>query len=262
MTRREAVETIGVIPAAGLATRLGKLPYSKELFPIGVTGDDGQTQTKPVGQFLLERMRQAGVRQVYVVLRDGKWDIPRYFGDGEALGMDLAYLLMRRPDGPAFTVGQVYPFARGARVVLGFPDILFAPADAYVHVLEQQTRSGADVVLGLFPTDRPEKMDMVEVDDGGRVRAIRIKPAATQLRHTWLIAAWTATFTEYLHDHVQRLAQDHPHSAVPDEVHFGRVLQSAIEHDLTIEAVAFPDGRCLDIGTPEDLARALRSPFL
>jgi glucose-1-phosphate thymidylyltransferase len=261
MKRPRIVETIGIIPAAGLATRLGKLPCSKELLPIGPTADAGELRFKPVGQFLLERMRQAGVRQVYVVLRDGKWDIPHFFGDGDSLGMHLAYLMMRRSDGPAFTVAQVYPFARGARLVLGFPDILFEPADAYVHVLERQSRSAADVVLGVFPADRPEKMDMVAVDDGGRVRAIHIKPAATTLRLTWIIAAWTATFTEYLYDYVQGLVRAHPHTAVPEEVHFGRVLQSAIEHGLAVEAVEFPNGRCLDVGTPEDFGRALRSPL-
>jgi glucose-1-phosphate thymidylyltransferase len=245
-------ETIGVVPAAGLAQRLGKLPCSKEIYPIGTS--DGVV--RPVGQYLLERMHGAGVRQVYVVLRDGKWDIPHYFGDGAALDMDLAYLMMRRPDGPAFTVDQVYPFVRGARLVLGFPDILFKPADAYAHLLARQSATSADVVLGVFPTERPSKMDMVEIDAAGRVRAIHIKPAATRLRYAWIIAAWAAPFTEFLHEHLQALERAHPAEAVPGEVHVGRVLQAALAQGLNIEAVEFPQGRCLDIGTPEDLLRA------
>jgi glucose-1-phosphate thymidylyltransferase len=248
--------TIGVVPAAGRATRLGKLPCSKELLPIPSRAG-GAAALKPVGQYLLERMRDAGVGQVYVVLREGKWDIPGYFGDGSALGLDLAYLMMRRPDGPAFTVGQLYPFARGARVVMGFPDILFEPADAFARLLERQAASAADVVLGLFPTERPDKMDMVEVDERGRVRAIRIKEPAAGPGYTWIIAAWAPSFTEFLHGHLQQLEQDHPLDRVPGEMHLGRVLQAALAQGLTIESVAFPEGRCLDIGTPDDLARAL-----
>jgi glucose-1-phosphate thymidylyltransferase len=250
----DRADTIGVIPAAGLALRLGRLPCSKEIYPVAL-GHDGGAGIKPVGQFLLERMRHAGVRQVYIVLRDGKWDIPHYFGDGATLGIDLAYLMMRRPDGPAFTIGQVGPFARGARVVMGFPDILFEPVDAYARLLERQEATAADIVLGLFPADRPSKMDMVEVDRGGRVRAVHIKPSSTDLRYAWIIAAWAAPFTEFLHLYLQRLEETHPETA-PEEVHFGCVLQSAIAAGLQVDAVEFPEGRCLDVGTPEDLARA------
>ena len=56
-------EVIGLIPAAGQATRLSPLPCSKELFPIGF----GASKTghnlvpKVVCQHLLEKMRLAGI---------------------------------------------------------------------------------------------------------------------------------------------------------------------------------------------------------
>ena len=60
-------EVIGVIPAGGRATRLGTLPCSRELFPVGFHGTDGSTglRPKPIGQYLLEYFRQVGVRRAF-----------------------------------------------------------------------------------------------------------------------------------------------------------------------------------------------------
>jgi glucose-1-phosphate thymidylyltransferase len=89
--RRRHSEIIGLIPAAGQATRIAPLPCSKELYPIGfrtVPGSDG-LRPKAVSHYLLEKMQIAGVRKAYFILRQGKWDIPAYWGDGEMLEWTL-----------------------------------------------------------------------------------------------------------------------------------------------------------------------------
>jgi glucose-1-phosphate thymidylyltransferase len=43
------------------------------------------------------------------------------------------------------------------------------------------------------------------------------------------------------------------------ELYMGNVFQLAIEEGLSIETVIFPKGSCIDIGTPEDLMKALNS---
>ena len=113
----------GTIPASGQATRIAPLPCSKELFPIGFrTAQDGRALgPKVVAHYLLEKMRFAGVSKSYIVLRPGKWDIPAYFGDGSALKLHLAYLMMGVPFGVPFTLDQAYPFVRNATVAFGFP---------------------------------------------------------------------------------------------------------------------------------------------
>ena len=51
-------EIVGLIPAAGRATRLAPLPCSKELVPIGfqTAADGADRRPKPVSQYLLDRM--------------------------------------------------------------------------------------------------------------------------------------------------------------------------------------------------------------
>ncbi len=261
----DANEIVGIIPAGGHATRLGPLPCSKELFPIGFQlgideeDRDSRDGAKVVAHYLLEKMQRAGARKTYIVLRAGKWDIPAYFGHGAMVGMDLAYLMMDLPYGVPYTLDQATPFVQEAQILFGFPDILFEPADAFEQLLRQQAKSGADVVLGLFPTDVPQKFDMVATGESGRVQRIDIKPAETSLDLTWIIAMWTPLFTRFLHEYLRGIecAYD-PESGPHPEFHLGHILQAALRVGMVIDSVTFPNGSCLDIGTPTDLVRAVR----
>ncbi len=255
-----ARELVGLIPAAGQARRIAPIPISKEIFPVGFqpAGPAGEPRPKAVCQYLLERMRLAGINKAYLVLREGKWDIPAYLGDGSALGMDLAYLMMRIPYGAPYTLDQAYPFVRHATVALGYPDILFAPEDAYVSLLARLNETDAEAVLGLFPTDEPWRTDVVEKDSAGRIRRIVVKPKQTALRESWVMAVWGPAFTQFLHDHLAAQAPPPAGPAGGEEAYVGHVLQAALEAGLRVESVSFPGGEFLDIGTPESLLRAVR----
>lgn len=257
---------IGLLPAGGQATRISPLPVSKELYPVGFRRlDDGTSNLRPkvVSHYLLEKMKLAGIDRAFFILRPGKWDIPAYFGDGTMLKMNLGYLLMNLPFGVPYTLDQAYPFVQNSLIALGFPDILFQPEDAFVHLLARQAKTDADVVLGLFPTDRPQKAGMVDFDTTGRVRLIIEKPPQTDLRYMWGIALWTPSFTQFLHEY---LIASEP-SKVPSEVDnllpprseipIGDVIQAAIDTGFQVEAEVFPEGSYLDIGTPDDLVRAI-----
>lgn len=59
-------EVIGLLPAAGQATRIAPLPGSKELYPIGFRSvEGGSLRPKVVCHYLLEKMRLAGIRKAY-----------------------------------------------------------------------------------------------------------------------------------------------------------------------------------------------------
>jgi glucose-1-phosphate thymidylyltransferase len=258
MTNREI---IGLIPAAGTASRIAPLPCSKELYPVGFRSvdSDGSLRPKVVSHYLLEKMRLAEITKVFIILRDGKWDIPSYFGDGKMLDMDLAYLMMDLPYGAPFTLDQAYPFVQNAIIALGFPDIVFQPENAFVRLLAKQKESNANIVLGLFPTSHPHKTDMVDLDDNGRVRSIQIKPDKTHLIYTWQIAVWTPRFTRFMHDYISDQERSFENNRDIKELFVGDVIQAAMQNNMEIDTVLFEDGNCLDIGTPEDLIKAVRT---
>ena len=173
-----SMEVIGLIPAGGVVKRLAPLPCSKEIYPVGFTESDNKRERRPkaVCQYLLEKMRFAGIRKAFVVLRSGKWDIPSYLGDGKMLDMQLAYLMMDLPYGPPYTLNQASPFVKDALVAFGFPDILFHGNDGFEKLLAHQKKTSADIVLGLFPADQPAQMDMIDIEENCRVREIVIQP--------------------------------------------------------------------------------------
>ncbi|GJQ58179.1 MAG: dTDP-glucose pyrophosphorylase [Candidatus Scalindua sp. AMX11] len=259
-------EVIGLIPAGGRASRIAPLPCSKELFPVGfhsIVPNNG-LRPKVVSHYLLEKMRLANINKAYFILREGKWDIPAYYGDGKTLDMHLAYLMMDLPFGVPYTLDQAFPFVGDSIVALGFPDMIFQPDDVFVQLLAKQEKSNADIVLGLFPALKPHKTDMVEIDDIGRIRAIKIKPDQTKLLYAWETAVWTPVFTRFMHDYVlsrQVVCDESKGNNNPDkqkELHVGDIIQAAIEDNIKIDSVLFKNGSCLDIGTPDDLLKAVQ----
>jgi glucose-1-phosphate thymidylyltransferase len=261
--KKNGREVIGLLPAAGQASRITPLPCSKELYPIGfqAVGEGRSLRPKVACQYLLEKMCLAGITKVYIVLHEGKWDIPGYLGDGSMINMNLAYLMMRLRFGTPYTLDQAYPFLKDASVAFGFPDVIFQPDDAFVQLLGRQAETNADIVLGLFPTDQPQIMDMVDVDKEGRIRSLIIKPLHTQLQYSWIISVWTPVFTSFLHEHLIVLQKSKEQCTAingpkQQELSVGHVLQAAIGAGLEVQGVRFPNHTYLDIGTPDNLMKA------
>ena len=239
------------------ATRLAPLPCSKELYPIGLDLEH-KGAPKVACHYLLEKMQAAGITKAYIVLREGKWDVPAFLGDGGNLQMHLAYLVVGPTAGVPYTLDRAYPFVRDAAVAFGFPDILFEGDDAFGQLLSQQALGGADIILGLFPAARPETMDMVEIGPDNQVTDLVIQPRHTHLHYSWDVAVWTPAFTDFLHNY---LSTFRPHLAKggisETELSVGHVIQTAIREGLKVTGIPVSAEPYFDIGTPEELEEAL-----
>jgi glucose-1-phosphate thymidylyltransferase len=266
-TNQELPDVVGLIPAAGQARRLHPVPCSKELFPVGFVKDErtGALRPKVAAQYLLDKFHAAGITKTYLVIRDGKWDIPGYFREAEPPGMSLAYLVIPGSLGPPDTIDRAYPFIAQNRIAFGFPDILFGPDDAYRQLLRQQERTGADVVLGLHPIEDTRLWDMVDTEEDGRVCSIVMKPATTTLTFGWHFAVWTPVFSDFLHRFLRSDETKRDLGRLADRANdpggdlaVGVVFQAALKFGLVIQSVKFPSDKCLDIGTPDNLAKAVR----
>jgi len=263
-------ELVGLIPAAGQATRLGPLPFSKELYPVTVrTETDGCGHHITVaGHYLIERIRHGGATRAFVVLRPGKWDIPQFFGDGSCMNLSLAYLIVHVPFGVPFSLDQAFPFVQSATILFGFPDILFEPRDAFLTLLHELDTRDADVVLGLFRTDEPHKVGLVDFTQDGWVTSIHEKSQVTHLEYMWAIAVWKPTFTAFLHRRVTEhlgtlLNQASPerrgNDSGPSEFSLSDVLHSGVASGLRVAGHRFDSGTYVDIGTPDQLAAVIAS---
>ena len=257
------MELIGLIPAGGSAKRMGKLACSKEIFPVGF---DSNGYPKAISQHLLEKYQAAACKKVFFILREGKWDIPSYYGDGQDLEMDFGYLMLRHLYGVPYTIDQAYPFVKDARIMLGFPDMIYEPADVFAQLVDFHQSSQADLVLGLYQVENEyeaSKSDMVAWDEQtDQIIDIQIKPAKTDRRFAWTNMVWGPSFTEFLHIFIKNdLAQRLQDPSLP-EIHLSEIMLAAIKAGLSIKVKSFGQHSFLDVGTTPSMQKAWRRSFL
>jgi glucose-1-phosphate thymidylyltransferase len=169
----------GIVPAAGRGSRIQPLAFSKELLPVGSRSELGIERPCAVSEYLLERMILGGVDKICFIISSGKSDILQYFG-ASYRGASIAYVV--QPDAPGlcdavFRAGCVV--APDEPVVVGLPDTVWFPKHALAE-LPSDTLS-----FLLFPVDRPEFFDAVELDGHDRVREIQVKDKNATSRWIW-----------------------------------------------------------------------------
>ena len=240
---------VGLLPAAGFGTRLSGLETSKELVDVAAPGGG---ESRPVIEHALRSMAISGIERAHVVIRAGKWDIPTRLLGGNELGLAVTYSVVEETPSAVHTLASALCSLRDERIALAYPDILVEPRDALATLDRELQRLSADVVLALFTWDKPDKSDMVELARDGRIRNIVIKDPACQLGHTWSLAVWQPSFTSFLLDFVARCDSLRSRR----ELYVGDVLEAAAGAGLDVRGIVFPEGSTLDIGTPDDLARA------
>lgn len=240
-----AEELIGLIPAAGRGVRLG-LPYPKDLYPV-----IRDNRYKPIAQFVVNNMTIAGIRHIVFVVNETKHQLIAFFGDGHRFNCDLSYVVQehRAAEGKSTSPGlsdaldSAYHLIRGRTVCFGMADTIMQPEDAFLRGLEAAAPDD-DVILVLFPTERPEKFGMVRCDDNRRVLEIVDKPKQTDLANMWGCIIWRPRFTEYLHDSVRG-------RGVSD---FAVIMNNAIQEGFKFRGVLLSDGVYIDLGTYEEIA--------
>src|SRR5689334_19765546 len=90
---------LGIVPAAGAASRLQPLAFSKEMLPVGSTFDErGIERPKAVSEFLVERMIAAGADRICFVISPEKDDIIPYYAAHSAGGR-ICYVVQDSPRG-------------------------------------------------------------------------------------------------------------------------------------------------------------------
>jgi glucose-1-phosphate thymidylyltransferase len=242
-----------------MASRLGKLPCSKELIPIPGDGSEETPApaTEPVAARLVRACALAGASRVSWILRHGKWDIPAYFGSGAASGVSMNYSVMEYPYGPPFTLNEAWHLYRNDIVLLGFPDILISHRDPFSSLVDRLRTGSCDVALAVVTAPEPTLVDVVRMDDQSRIHQIIPKPSGIENTDAWLWAAWTPVFSEFLHKKVEALLEpilskgSRPAASEIPEVHVGHIIDAFIQDGGSVQGVRFPDTRFLDIGTPD-----------
>ena len=184
---------LGIIPAAGLGSRIQPLAFSKELLPVGSRRDGDLERPRAVSEYLVDRMTRAGADRVCFVVSPGKSDILEYYGAGFG-SAPFCYTVQTEPRGLADAVFCALPFARDSEdVVIGLPDTVWFPENGLALLPD------GELSFLLFPVDEPHLFDAVVVDADENVRAIHVKNPEPPTRWIWGAIKMPAATLEGLH---------------------------------------------------------------
>jgi dTDP-glucose pyrophosphorylase len=169
----------GVVPAAGIGSRIQPLAFSKELLPVGARADGDGERPRAVSEYLVDRMITGGADKICFVVAPGKSDILEYYGS-HPCGADVCFTVQREPAGLCDALFRAAPFIRPDEFVLvGLPDTIWFPETAL-------TALGDDALsFLLFPVERPERFDAVLTEADGTVREVRVKRADAGTGWIW-----------------------------------------------------------------------------
>ncbi len=247
-------ERIGILPAAGRGSRLGPIPCSKEIMPLGFQSPNSkESMWFPVTT--IERHLQAyalaQVGRVGVIVGRTKWDIVRYLGNGERINIPIAYFFQEKLGGMPFALDLAYSWVKDATILFSMPDTLITPLNVMARLAEHHETKRADVTLGLFQTNTPQKFGMVKLDGTGAIVDFADKPAQTALKLMWGCAAWSPKFTQFMHDYLEESSTPNKEMVLSD------LFLAALKAGHHFEPFQIANGHYHDIGTPESFQSAV-----
>jgi glucose-1-phosphate thymidylyltransferase len=169
----------GIVPAAGIGSRIQPLAFSKELLPVGSVNEGGVERPRAVSEYLVERMVLGGATKICFVISPGKSDIVEYYGAGTP-ETPICYVVQPRSHGLCDAIFQALPLVNDdEHVVVGLPDTVWFPKDGLARLPDD------DLGFLCFPVAEPELFDAVVSNDGGDVVTVQVKQKDATSHWVW-----------------------------------------------------------------------------
>ncbi len=155
-----------LVLCGGFGTRLRPITHTmaKQLVPIA---------NKPVLFYGLEAIREAGVREVGIVVGETSKEIMQAVGDGSAWDLEVTYIHQEKPLGLAHAVLVSEEFLDGDEFVMYLGDNLIK--DGIKGLVDEFRSNRPNSQILLARVKEPERFGVAELD-GGRVVRLVEKP--------------------------------------------------------------------------------------
>ena len=157
--------------AGGEGTRLRPLTSNQPKPMVPIVG-------KPCMEHILELLKSHGFEDVIVTVAFLPQAIRGYFGDGEALGLEIEYSVEEAPLGTAGSVRLASPRLEDPFLVISGDALCDVDLSRLVAFHQEQ---GAAVTIGLKSVENPLEFGIVVTDEEGRVERFLEKPSWGQV---------------------------------------------------------------------------------
>ena len=158
----------GLILSGGRGTRLRPLTHTraKQLVPVA---------NKPILFYGIEAIREAGIRQIGIIVGDTADEIREAVGNGSAWGVEVTYIPQAEPLGLAHAVLTAEDFLGDSSFVMYLGDNILAKG--IVSLVEEFRREAPTAQILLAHVPNPGQFGVAELENGHVVR-LEEKPRA------------------------------------------------------------------------------------
>jgi len=230
-----------VVLAAGEGVRLQPITATRPKHLIKVAG-------KPILEHCVDALKSGGLTEIVIVTHYIGDTIRQYFGDGEKMGVKIAYVEQAEILGTGNAVSVVEPYVDGD-FVLVYGDLLFAQ-DVIKNVIHYYESEKTAAVMAVVPVEKPESYGIVELENEKAVKRIIEKPALGKAPSN-LANAGLYVFSKEIFSKLKQTR-----ASVRGEWELTDALSLLIKDEKTVLATKISKGDWVDIGMPWDLLEA------
>jgi glucose-1-phosphate thymidylyltransferase len=158
----------GIILHGGFGTKLRPLTHTgpKQLIPIA---------NKPVSQYVLEDLKDAGITEIALVLGNIYPEKAReFYGNGRKFGVRIKYIQQNNPKGIAHAVGLCENYVGNEPFIVYLGDNLLKGGIS--NFVKEFTDSDCDAMILLCEVTNPERFGVAKMDNKGKLVQLIEKP--------------------------------------------------------------------------------------
>lgn len=231
----------GVILSGGTGSRLRPITHTgpKQLVPVA---------NKPVLEYAVEDLKEAGVTEIGVVLgHKGRDEIQELLGDGSKYGVEITYIVQGNPLGLAHAVGVARDFVGNDDFVMFLGDNILK--QGITDLVESFKQGGYGAGIALQKVDTPEQFGIANVDENEDITELIEKPEEPP---TNLALIGIYVFSNAVFDVIEDLEP-----SWRGELEITDAIQALLEDGYAIDS-DIVEGWWKDTGKPEDILEANR----
>jgi len=229
----------GLILSGGKGTRLRPITHTraKQLIPVA---------NKPVLFYGIEAIREAGIKDIGIVVGDTADEVRAAVGTGKKFGIKISYIKQDEPLGLAHAVKISQGFLGDDSFVMYLGDNLIA--DGITPLVKKFRKRRPEAMILLAKVDHPERFGVAELD-GGRVVRLVEKPKRPK--------SDLALVGVYMFDRTVMEAVDAIKPSARGELEITDAIQWLVDQGHTVEP-SLVEGWWKDTGRVEDILEANR----